>query len=375
MSDTTSNSTSNSTDGPAGDSAAAFTSGAGNNRTAFVLGASGQVGRAAVRSLVADGWDVRAASRGGARDDGWPEEVRTVRVDREEEGALAHALGDGCDVLVDMVAYGRPHARQLTDLTDRIGSAVVISSGAIYEDDKGRGFDTQGEPDGAPRYPVPIPETCPTVAPGDATYATKKVLLERELLALGERLPVTLLRAGAIHGPYSPAPRELFFVKRVLDGRRRRVLAYGGRSQFHPVHVSNLAELIRLAAGQPGSRVLNAGDPQAPTVAEIGAAIDAVMGWESQTVLVEGAPPVGIVGSTPWGTEHPVIYDMAAAGRELGYRAVTGYAESLPQTVEWLTGRLREQGWEEAFPAMVKAYGPHGDLFNYADEDAWLARR
>lgn len=81
-------------------------------------------------------------------------------------GALGAALGDGCDVLVDMVAYGEQHARQLTGLADRIGSAVVISSGAVYEDDRGRSFDTQGEPDGAPRYPVPIPETQRTVAPG-----------------------------------------------------------------------------------------------------------------------------------------------------------------------------------------------------------------
>ncbi|MFD7320327.1 NAD-dependent epimerase/dehydratase family protein [Streptomyces sp. NPDC059875] len=338
---------------------------------ALVLGATGQVGRAAVRALVADGWEVTAASRRGGRDGTWPTEVRSVAVDRNEEGALAAALGDGCDVLVDIVAYDGVHGRQLTGLADRIGSAVVVSSGAVYEDDRGRSFDTQDEPDGFPRYPLPIPESWRTVAPGEGTYGTRKVALERELLGVGEALPTTVLRAGAIHGPFCPGPRELWFVKRALDGRPVRLLAYEGASRFHPVHVDNLGELVRLAAAQPGTRVLNGGDPEAPTVAEIGAAIDAVMGVSSETVPVEGAPE-GTVGLTPWTGAHPVVYDMSAAERELGYRAVVSYAESLPATVEDLSRRLADREWREVFPGLAK-YGV--DFFDYAAEDAWLTSR
>ncbi|MFF2410477.1 NAD-dependent epimerase/dehydratase family protein [Streptomyces sp. NPDC058092] len=337
---------------------------------AWVLGATGQIGRAAVRVLVEDGWEVTAASRGGGRDARWDDTVRTTALDRDEDGALAAALGDGCDVLVDMVAYGADQARQLTGLADRIGSAVVISSGAVYEDDRGRSFDTQDEPDGFPRYPVPIPETRRTVPAGDASYGTRKIQLEQDLLAAGDALPVTLLRAGAIHGTYCRSPRELYFVKRLLDGRERRVLSYGGRSRFHPVHSSNLAELIRLAAGRPGSRVLNAGDPQAPTVAEIGAAVDAVLGRSTETALMAGAPGEDGVGGTPWSCPHPIVYDMTAAERELGYRPVTGYAESLPETVEWIAAQLAAKDWTEAYPAMLRSYGKK--LFDYAAEDAWL---
>ncbi|MGW0469344.1 NAD-dependent epimerase/dehydratase family protein [Streptomyces sp. NPDC003027] len=340
--------------------------------SALVLGATGQVGRAAVRALAEDGWEVTAASRGGGRDEEWPAEVRSVSVDRNAEGALAAALGDGVDVLVDIVAYHRGHGRQLTGLADRIGSAVVISSGAVYEDDKGRSFDTQDEPDGFPAFPVPTPERWRTVAPGDGSYGTRKVALERELLAAGDALPTTVLRAGAIHGRYCPGPRELWFVKRVLDGRRVRPLAYGGASRFHPVHVDNLAELTRLAAANPGSRVLNGADPEAPTVAEIGAAIDAVMGVESETVLIDGEPPRGTVGLTPWSGNHPIVYDMTAAERELGYRPVVSYTESLPATVEWLAGRASAGAWREVFPGLAK-YGV--DFFDYAAEDAWLAAR
>ncbi len=336
---------------------------------AVVIGATGQIGRVAVGALATDGWEVTAVSRGGGRDESWPDGVRTARADRADDSALAAAVGDGCDVLVDMVAYGPEHARQLTNLAGRVGSAVVVSSLSVYEDDKGRNFDTQEQPDGFPEYPVPLSEDQRTIAPGETSYSTRKAGLERELLAAADELPTTLLRAGAIHGPHCRTPRELYFVKRNLDGRRRRVLAYGGESRFHPASVHNIAELVRLAARKPGARVLNAVDPDAPTVAEIAVAVDAVMGVDTESVLVDGPAPTETVGDTPWSVPHPVVCDMAAAERELGYRAVVRYAETLPDTVAWIEGQLAGRDWREAYPKMFQNYG---DLFDYAAEDAWL---
>jgi nucleoside-diphosphate-sugar epimerase len=339
-------------------------------QNAFVIGATGQIGRAAVRALAEDGWRVRAASRSGGTVEGWPPGVEPVAVDRADGAALAAAIGEGADVLVDTVAYGREHARQLIGLADRVGSAVVVSTAAVYRDDEGRAFGD--EP--FPRFPVPLPEDQPTIPPGDEGYAPRKVALEEELLAAADRLPATLLRAGAVHGPGCRSPREWYFVKRVLDGRPVRVLGHGGASRFHPVATANLAELIRLAARRPGARVLNAGDPQAPTVAEISAAVDAVMGASSETVTVDGPPPAPNVGETPWSVEHPVVLDMERAARELGYRAVTGYADSLPATVAWLVDAAAGRDWREAFPGLA-AYPPDFAFFDYEAEDRWLASR
>ncbi|MEV6381835.1 NAD(P)-dependent oxidoreductase [Streptomyces sp. NPDC051773] len=339
----------------------------------MVVGATGQIGRPAVGALARDGWTVTAVSRGGGRDDGWPEEVRTVAADRDDDAALAAAVGDGCDVLVDVVAYGPEHARQVLSLADRVGSAVVVSSISVYEDDEGRNFDTQAEPGGFPVYPVPLPESQRTIRPDDTSYSTRKAGLERELLGAGDRLPTTLLRAGAVHGPHGRTPRELYFVKRNLDGRASRVLAHGGASRFHPASVHNIAELIRLAAARPGSRALNAVDPDAPTVVEIADAVDAVMGIRTENVLVDGPAPSPTVGDTPWTVPVPVVCDMSAAERELGYRPVVRYAESLPETVAWIEARLAGgRDWREAYPRMAEVYG---DLFDYAAEDAWLAGR
>lgn len=334
------------------------------------MGATGQIGRAAVHALAADGWEVTAGSRTGDRDETWPAEVRTVRLDRQDDAALATALGGSTDVLVDVVAYRAEHARQLSALSGRIGSAVVISSVSVYEDERGRSIGKPSEDGAFPRFPVPMTETHSTAAPDDATYAGGKAAVEQGLLAAPD-LPTTVLRAGAVHGVHSGSPRELYFVKRAVDGRPVRILAYGGFSRFHPAHVSNLGELIRLAANNPGDRALNAVDPQAPTVAEIAAAIDRVMGVRSEIVGMDGAWE-GTVGDTPWSGTHPVVLDMGAAERELGYRAVTGYEESLAETVEWLTERLRGRDWRKAFPTMAKNYGD--GLFDYTAEDAWLAR-
>ncbi|SDN55986.1 NAD-dependent epimerase/dehydratase family protein [Actinacidiphila guanduensis] len=341
-------------------------------QSALVIGATGQIGRQAVRALVEDGWEVTAASRTGADPQALPDGVREVRVDRKDTAALADALGDGYDVVVDTVAYDASDAGQLLSLADRIGSAVVISSAAVYLDDQGRSFDTQDDPDGQPRYPLPLPETNLTVPPGPSTYGTRKVELEQTLLAAADRLPATLLRAGAIHGTHSTYPRELHFVKRALDGRKVRILAYGGRSRFHPVHTSNLAELIRLAARRPGTRVLNAGDPHVPTVAEIATAIDEVLGHTATTFTIDGPPPTPTLGATPWSLAHPMVLDMSLAARDLDYQPPTTYEASLPTTVAWIADQLRTKDWREAFPRaaeLAKAYNP----YDYAEEDRWLA--
>ncbi|HKE52688.1 MAG TPA: NAD-dependent epimerase/dehydratase family protein [Actinomycetes bacterium] len=338
--------------------------------TAFVIGATGQVGTAAVQALVEDGWTVRAAARTGRTHDGMPDGIEIIELDRDDTAALAVALGDGADVVVDCVAYRGRHARQLLGLADRIGSAVVISSVAVYQDDHGRPF---GAPD--TRYPIPIPETQATVEPADDDYATGKAALEQQLRAAADRLPVTLLRAGAVHGPRTKHPREWYFVKRALDGRPVRVLAHGGRSRFHTTATANLAELIRLAARRPGTRVLNAADPAAPSTAQISAAVDHVMGVSSELVLIDGPPPAANIGDSPWDIAHPIVLDMRAAGGELDYRPVTSYPQSLPATVGWLIDTARDRDWRKVFPDLVTKYRPDYDFFAYAAEDRWLARR
>src|SRR3954465_12019276 len=325
---------------------------------AVLIGGNGMIGRAAARALAGDGWKVVAVSRSGSLPEGLAElGVEAVVADREDDAQLRAALSGGAEVLFDSMAFGLEHGEQLNGLEGLVGSLVVISSASVYADDEGRALDGEGDP---PVMPVPILETQRTAEPGDATYSTQKAELEQTLLH--GPLPAPLIRACAVYGPGAQNPRELFFVKRAVDGRRRVALAWRGESVFNTASVANLAELIRLAAAQPGDRILNGGDPHPPSTLEICHAIGDALGHEFEPVLL----PVDEFGN-PWAVppSSPLVVSMEAAGRELGYRPVTAYPEGVKETCAWLVAELeRGRSWEGSYIA---------DSLDYAGEDAVLA--
>jgi nucleoside-diphosphate-sugar epimerase len=317
------------------------------------------IGRAAARALAGDGWEVVAVSRSGELPDGLAAlGVESVVADREDDAQLRAALGSGADVVYDSVAMHRAHGEQLNGLAGLVGSLVVISTASVYADDEGRALDGEGgEP---PRLPVPILETQRTAEPGDATYSTQKAELEQTLLA--GPLPATLIRACAVYGPGANNPRELYFVKRAVDGRRRVALSWNGESRFNTASVENLAELIRLAAAQPGDRILNGGDPDPPTTLEICHAIGNALDHEFEPVLLPAAE-----FNNPWGVpaSSPLVVSMEAAARELGYRPVAAYPEAVKETCAWLVAELeRGRTWEGSYIQ---------ESLDYAAEDAAIA--
>lgn len=340
------------------------------SRHAIVVGSTGQIGRAAVESLLDDGWSVTAVHRGStAAPSGWARRGVDERLaDRADLAGVLRATG-GADVLLDSIAYDDADARLLLGLAGDVGSLIVVSSASVYADDAGRTLDEATGPDDFPRFAGPVPETQATVAPGPATYSTQKVLLESTLLD-DARLPVTVLRPCAIHGPGSTSPREVWPLLRALERRPRVPLSHGGRSRFHTSSAANLGELVRLAAGRPGSRILNAGDPEPLSVADIVRAVSATVGHDPELVPLDGASE-SRVGRTPWSVPRPFLVAMTAAATELGYAPVATYAEAVEWTSAWLRSRLAEKPWREAFPLLAQFYGDAMD--DYAAEDELLA--
>jgi nucleoside-diphosphate-sugar epimerase len=328
-----------------------------------VLGGTGQIGRATARRLAQRGWTVTVASRSGSLPGGLGGlGVRAARVDRTAPGELEAAVGDGLDLLVDAVAFTRADGEQLNRLVGRIGSLVAISSASVYADDARRTLDEATSVETFPRLPVPIPETHRTVEPSDATYSTQKRALE--LVLLEGPLDATVVRPCAVHGPGSELPRELYFVKRVLDGRRAVVLVSNGESRFHTTSVDNLAELVRLAGERPGSRVLNCGDPDPPSVLEIGRTVAASLDHAFEEVLVPQSGYERRELSNPWAVPFPLVVDMSRAEQELGYRPAASYAEAVVATCAWLVEEAPCRDWSGTYL---------GKYFRYAFEDAFLS--
>lgn len=335
-------------------------------RKAFLIGSSGQLGRAIGERLLLDGWDVTCAQRGDALPHLVSLGAASVRVDREDGAALRTAFGKGADAVIDTVAYDAKHAEQLLELQGAAGQFVVISSASVYRDDRDRTIDEAKSFEDLPLMPVPIRETQPTVAPGDQTYSTKKIALERKMLDEAA-VPVTIVRPCAIYGLNSKHPREWWFVKRYLDGRRQVPLAYEN-SVFQTSAAPNIAEVVSVAIEAAYNGVLNAGDSYAPSVHEIGATIAGALSWDCDFVTVP--PAVENVGNTPWTGIHPFVLSMDAAER-LGYKPRTSYAEYSPAMCRWLIEAAKDRDWREVFPVLT-TYPP--DFFNYDAEDAFLKR-
>lgn len=310
---------------------------------ALVLGGRGQSGRAISTALRADGWEVTATSS--------VEAPGFTRLDRRQPGALEGVVGEGVDLLVDVVAYVPADADQVVALGDRVGAAVVLSSLSVYFD-------------GLDEWPDPLVETQSTIAPGDAGYSDRKVTIERRLLD-DAPFPVTVVRPGAVVAVESRHLREWWFLKRELDGRRYAVLAGDGNAVFQPTLGVNLGELVRVVATAPADRIVNCGELDPPTVAEIGRLVAPSV----EQVLGGGHRPAPDVGNHPWLVPRPVRCDMAAA-LALGYRPVTDYAGGLAAVLAWAREVTDGRDWRQVFPRLA-AY-PFS-LFDYEGEDAWLA--
>jgi nucleoside-diphosphate-sugar epimerase len=333
-------------------------------QSALIIGGTGQLGRAIATALGNAGWEVTVAGR-GQREQPDAAHQEVLVLDREDTDALQRAAR-GRDLVVDTVAFTPDHARQLSGLD--VGGLLVISTAAVYEGSNGSYLDIVTGPDSYPDYPVPIDEDWPTVDNAEATYSPQKAAMERVLLE-GPR-PVSILRAGAVHGPHSVALREWYFIQRALDRRFRVPLAWDGRGRFHPASTANVAALALACAQTGGTHVLNAVDGDCPTDAEIGRAVFEVLDHEADLVTFSG-PPQEHVGASPWSTPKPFVLSMTRAEQEVGCRSLS-YRATLEADVVWAVDAVRraEQrggSWRDVFPDLV-SWGAE-QWFDYEAED------
>lgn len=262
--------------------------------------------------------------------------VRFRAVNRSDTRALSRLLGTGTDLLVDLVAYTGSDVEDALPLYRDSGAVVVASSRAVYVDDHGRHING----DEPPRFPVPIPETNPTLAPAPAGtdphtregYAPCKVATEEAALESG--LAVTVIRPSKVHGRWARNARTRMIVERMLAGDDRIELTQRGESVDHLTAALNAAALIETVADAPGARILNIADPDTLTATEIVETIALAIGWEGPIVGLD-AGAAG--GEHPWAALHPIVLDMTAA-TELGYRPVAPGRALLADEAKWVAG-------------------------------------
>ena len=337
---------------------------------ALVFGGTGQIGIAVSKALLDAGWHVDVVTRGR----------RSL-----EEGLLdagAHRLsGEGrtrhdviaespavYDAVFDPTCYTARDAEDLLASRERVGAYCVVSSAGVYMDHQGRTLDKARET-GFPDFHGLIDETNPTVSPGPASYATRKIAMEQAMLS--GHVPVTILRPCAIYGFKARHPREWWFVKRALDGRTRVPICFEGRSVFHTSSSIGIASLTRLCLERRETAILNIADPNPLSVAEISVAIGRAVNTAFELKSFAGPPkPPAFVGRSPWSCEHPIALSTHRA-RSLGWDGGPAYADAVAPYCQWLVDTARKGDWLDHFAGFHQyAFDP----FDYRAEDEFLAR-
>jgi nucleoside-diphosphate-sugar epimerase len=333
-------------------------------KTGIVIGVSGQIGIAVARRMLSNGWAVRGLHSTTAP---LPTDLAAVQVtvgDRNDDETVAAVVSEGADGVVDTIAYTSKHAEQLLGHAGAIGALTVISSVAVYADERGQSIGN-----GSPRWPQPIRESQSLVPASDSTYGGGKVLLEDTLLH-ANRLPVSALRPAAVCGPGSRHLREWWMIKRVLDHRSIVPLKYRGLSQFHPSSTANIAALAVHCLGLEGSRVLNAADPDCPTVHEIANHVAQAMNHDWEVIPLPDEESTGSVGETPWTDPNPIVLDTSAT-LAVGYQPAVTYVAAMPELVAAALSETAGRDWRDVYPDLASyATG----MFDYSAEDELVNR-
>lgn len=305
---------------------------------AIILGGTGAIGGATATRLAADGWSVDVTGR---NPESMPPELAAAGVqfhpiERSDVESIEHLVGDGAEVLVDLLAYRSADVRGLLPVMSSVASPVLISSRAVYIDAVGRHVNSADPP----RFIRPIDESMPTLRPaGDGVdpftrdgYGPSKVAAEQT--ALNSGLPVTVIRPSKVHGRWARNPRTRSFVESMLRGERRIELADRGRSIDQLTAATNTAALIATVAALPEARILNSADPDAPSAEQIVQTIAKRLDWTGRIELLDDASKPQR-GRHPWLSADPIKLDTSASIR-LGYEPAGTAVDLLAEEIDWL---------------------------------------
>jgi hypothetical protein len=163
-------------------------------------------------------------------------------------------------------------------------------------------------------------------------------------------------------------------VRRVLDGRRRMIVADDGLTLHHHGYTENLAHALVLALDHPeaaAGKVFNAADEEVLSVRQVIEIVAAALDHELELVSMphDVAVPARPLLSQPLPTHR--VLDLTRLRTDLGYRDVVPAREALASTARWLAANPLERGGAEEHALT--------DPFDYVAEDrlvdAWLAAR
>jgi nucleoside-diphosphate-sugar epimerase len=323
---------------------------------ALVTGGGGYLGRAITRQLLDRGDEVRVLGRHRYADvEAWG--ATGVVADLGRDDPAIRAACEGVDVVFHAAALPPVHAPKSTFVATNVGGTQRIVDACraavvrrlVATSTPSVTFDGRGVVNGTEA-------TCPYPARFETPYAETKAEAERIVLAANDAdLATTALRPHLIYGPDEP-----HMLPRILARHRAgRLRVIGdGKNRVGLTYVDNAAAAHLQAAGAlaPGSR--NAGrayfvtdpDPvvlwdwigaflvgvgERPLTGRVPLGVARCMGAVAEAAWavlpLRGEPPMTRFVAANLATSH--FYDLSAARRDFGLRAVVDADEGLQRTI------------------------------------------
>ena len=319
---------------------------------AFITGASGFIGGHLVRTLKADGWNVRIL----VNKTPLPgiEGIESVNGDILNSGVLEKAMS-GMDIVFHLAAavgsrVTDPRAFRMVNVD---GTKAVLAAAQRTGTKRVVHFSSIGVL-GAVKAEETASEDYPT-APHTLYDQTKLAAEEAARLAAANGLDVVVVRPGWVYGPGDR--RTYKFIRAVC--RRRFALIAGAPGRQTPVYIDDLVAGILLVAarGRSGAVYHLAGN-EILTVEEMTRIVASACGVACPRLKLPKTPTVAaafileklfalINKETPLNRGKlsffidPKAMSSARAKNELGYAPEINFRTGVARTVDW----YRENGW------------------------------
>ena len=334
---------------------------------ALVIGGTGPTGPAVVRGLVERGHQVSVLHTGQHEVDFGLPEVEHIHEDPHFAETLERGIeGRTFDVVV--AQYGR--LRVVSDvLAGRTGRLIAIGGATgIYAGDDDERWGGLGRP-------ALFPETTPIYRDNPGPDGSEKIGL-RMVQAMDTLFDhhargdyaATYVMYPVNYGPRNPGPYDWAVVRRILDGRRRMIVADGGAKLESRVFSENAAAAVLLVVDQPdlaAGKKYTVADRYAYTMRQRIEFIARCLDHELE--LVDMPYDLAWPCYPYWrrSRDHRLCQSTLIR-EELGYHELTEPGQGFAQTVSWLVANPPEPGGE--------AERQVGDPFDYASEDELMDR-
>lgn len=245
--------------------------------------------------------------------------------DRKDGEKLSRLPKAHYDAVVDFCAYcGEDVRTLLTNLQSTIGQYILLSTADVY----------QRTGTGARDEKTPLLADQPEGMEGEYVYG--KVMAEKAAaeLCAEKDIPLTILRPSFIFGPYNYAPRESYYIEKIVR-KQPLPVPVDADSHFNCVYVKDVALAIIACVNSGEGGCYNLAAPEVLDYHSFIGTLCAVcdMPTEVQPVTVEEAMGAGITMPFPLTPAEEELFDGSRICRELGFR-YTPFGEAIQKTYQ-----------------------------------------